>query len=102
MSNQDYVVTTELQPTYSTPAITGERTRKAYEIAESVYTRAEIDAFRDKLRCALAKQVMDNTLMLAVAEANCLQLAPGGREEYRQIVRMYARLAMAEIIGGEW
>lgn len=102
MSNQDYVVTTGLQPTYNAPVITGDRARKAYEIAESIYTLAELDSFRDKLRCALAKQAMDNTLMLAVAEANCLQLAPGGRDEYRQIVRMYAELAMAEIIGGEW
>ena len=86
----------------SVPVISEERARKSYEIAERIYTLAEIDAFRDKLHAALAKQAMDNTMMLAMAEANCLQLAPGGREEYRLIVQMYARFAISEIVGGEW
>lgn len=101
----DYVVTkTGLESDQSiiVPIISEERARKAYGLAESIYSLAEISAFRDKLHAALAKQAMDNTAMLATVEANYLQIAPGGRDEYRLIVQMYARFAISEMIGGEW
>lgn len=72
-----------------------------YERAERAYELAELSSFRDNLRVALVKQVMDNTAMLATAEAACLQLAPSGKDEYRLIVQAYARMALTEIAGGE-
>ena len=90
------------QENVSVPVISEERAQRAYELAEVVYTMAEIDAFRDKLRAALAKQAMDNTSMLAALEERYLKIAPQGREEYRMIVRAYAEMAINEMIGGEW
>ena len=90
------------QKNVSVPVISEERSQRAYELAEVVYTMAEIDAFRDKLRAALAKQAMDNTSMLAALEERYLKVAPQGCEEYRMIVRAYAEMAINEMIGGEW
>lgn len=73
-----------------------------YALAERACDMAELDAFRDKLRAALAKQAMDNTAILAMAEEHFIRLAPSGKEEYRLIVQTYARKALAEIIGGDW
>lgn len=70
--------------------------------AEQAYALAELDAFKDKLRAALAKQAMDNTAVLAMAEEHFIRLAPRGKAEYRLIVETYARKALAEIVGGDW
>lgn len=74
----------------------------SYELAESLYAKAELDAFRDTLRAGLAKQVLDHTAMLIAAEEKCLQIAPSGHEEYRTIIEAYVLRAAKEIVRGEW
>ncbi|WP_129734823.1 hypothetical protein [Candidatus Nanosyncoccus alces] len=71
-------------------------------LAQRTYAAAELDAFRDQLRAALAKQAMDNTAVLSLAEEHFIRLAPTGKAEYRLIVETYARKALAEIVGGDW
>lgn len=66
------------------------------------YHLAELDAFRDKLRAGLFKQAMENTAILSNAEEHYLRVAPGGKEEYRLIVRTYAKKAIYEILKGGW
>lgn len=66
----------------------------------NAYALAEADAFRDLLRVALAKQVMDNTAVLAKFEEHYKALAPCGSDEYRYIVQQYARESVAMIMGG--
>lgn len=70
--------------------------------AEHTYALAQLDAFKDKLRAALAKQAMDNTAVLAIAEEHFIRLAPSGKKEYRMIVETYAKKALAEIVGDDW
>lgn len=73
-----------------------------YSLAQKTYAAAELDAFRDKLRATLAKQAMDNTAALAMAEEHFIHIAPSGKNEYRLIVETYAKKALMEIVGGEW
>ena len=73
-----------------------------YQLAERTYAQAELSAMRDKFRCALALQAMNNVAMLALAEEHFTQVAPGGAEEYRQITRAYTYLAARELLGGDW
>ena len=68
---------------------------------DSAYMLAERDAFKDRLRAALAKQIMDNTASLSSVESCYLRIAPGGAEEYRRIVQTYTTLALLKLIGGE-
>lgn len=68
---------------------------------DSVFTLAEREAFRDRLRATLAKQIMDNTAQLSSVESYYLKIAPGGAEEYRKIVQAYTTLALLKLIGGE-
>lgn len=68
---------------------------------DSAYMLAERDAFKDRLRAALAKQIMDNTASLSNAESYYLRIAPGGAEEYRKIIQTYTTLALIKLIGGE-
>lgn len=81
---------------------TRDRGNAEYGLMQRTYEMAELDAFRDKLRAALAKQAMDNTAILAMAEEHFIRIAPSGKAEYRLIVQTYARKALAEILGGEW
>ena len=76
-------------------------TDQKYLLAERVCAQTELSAMRDKLRSALALQAMNNAAMLASAEEHLNQIAPGGAEEYRQIVRAYAYLAARELLGGD-
>ena len=84
-----------------TPSLREELSVLPYEKAEETYALAELNSLRDKLRTALVKQAMDNTAMLAAVEATYNQLAPTGKDEYRLIVRAYARMALTEIIRGD-
>lgn len=68
---------------------------------DSAYMLAERDAFKDRLRAALAKQIMDNTASLSSAESYYLRIAPGGAEEYRKIVQAYTMLSLLKLIGGD-
>ena len=68
----------------------------------STYELAEYDAYRDKLRTTLFHQAMENTAFLSSAEEHFLRIAPGGKDEYRLIVRAYAHKAIYEIINGDW
>lgn len=68
---------------------------------DSAYALAEREAFRDRLRAALAKQIMDNTASLSSAESYYLRIAPGGADEYRKIVQTYTMLSLLKLIGGE-
>lgn len=68
---------------------------------DSAYMLAERDAFKDRLRAALAKQIMDNTASLSSVESCYLRIALGGAEEYRRIVQTYTTLALLKLIGGE-
>ena len=68
---------------------------------DSAYMLAERDAFKDRLRAALAKQIMDNTASLSSAESYYLRIAPGGADEYRKIIQTYTTLALLKLIGGE-
>lgn len=77
-------------------------TDQKYLQAEQVCAQTELSALRDKLRSSLALQAMNNAAMLASAEEHLNQIAPGGAEEYRQIVRAYAYLAARELLGGDW
>ncbi len=69
-------------------------------LVQRTYANAELDAFRDKLRAGLAKQAMDNTAHLALAEEHFSKIAPGGKAEYRLIVETYAKKALFEIMRG--
>ena len=71
-------------------------------LIQTTYELAEYNAFKDMLRAALAKQAMNNTAMLAMAEEYFIRIAPSGKAEYRLIVENYARKALAEILGGDW
>ena len=44
---------------------------------------------------------MDNVSLLAMHEAQLLQEAPRGAEQYRQIVQEYTNAALMTILGGE-
>lgn len=68
---------------------------------DSAYALAEREAFRDRLRATLAKQIMDNTASLSSAESYYLRIAPGGADEYRKIIQTYTTLALLKLIGGE-
>lgn len=68
---------------------------------DSPYALAERSAFEDRLRAALAMQIMDNTASLASVENYYLRIAPGGANEYRKIVQAYTTLALLKLIGGE-
>ena len=68
---------------------------------DSAYALAEREAFRDRLRATLAKQIMDNTASLSSVESYYLRIAPGGAEEYRKIIQTYTTLALLKLIGGE-
>lgn len=68
---------------------------------DSTFALAERDAFKDRLRAALAKQIMDNTASLSGAESYYLRIAPGGADEYRKIVQTYTMLSLLKLIGGE-
>lgn len=69
---------------------------------DSTYTLAERDAFRDRLRATLAKEIMDNTAALSSVESYYLKIAPSGAEEYRQIVQTYTTLALVKLVHAEW
>ena len=71
------------------------------EAKNDAYALAEIGAFCELLRAGLAKQVMDNTAVLAKFEEHYNSIAPSGSAEYRYIVQTYARAAMERIIKGE-
>lgn len=89
---------------YSTGALVPTQTETSVQTASgtpSTYALAEQDAFRDRLRAAMAKQVMDNTAALSAVESYYLKIAPGGAAEYRSIVQTYTRLALFNLIGGE-
>lgn len=83
-------------------SVMSRREADTYSLAQRTYELAEYDAFKDKLRAALAKQAMDNTAVLAMAEEHFIRIAPSGKKEYRLIVETYARKALAEIVGGDW
>lgn len=68
---------------------------------DSAYALAEREAFKDRLRAALAKQIMDNTASLSSAESYYLRIAPGGADDYRRIVQAYTTLALLKLIGGD-
>lgn len=65
------------------------------------YSLAQLAVFNSKLRAAMAKQALDNTTMLALAEQQCLQIAPNGADEYRKIVQAYAYSSIRNILGGD-
>ena len=91
----------QLQTLQAIPvARTEEVASSSGRLAEITYALAENAAFTDRLKAALAKQVMDNTAALATVEAYYNQIAPSGREEFRLIVQTYARLALMQIVGG--
>jgi len=69
--------------------------------AERMCANAELTALHDNLRGALALQAMNHVSALSAAEARCNQIAPSGKNEYRQIVRAYAYGAISELLGGE-
>ena len=89
----------QLQKKY--PDIPLESPAQTIVAVDSAYAQAERDAFKDRLRAALAKQVMENTAALANTESYYLKIAPGGAAEYRQIVQTYTKLALVKLIGGE-
>lgn len=68
---------------------------------DSAYALAERDAFKDRLRATLAKQIMDNTASLSSVASHYLRMAPGGADEYRKIIQTYTTLALLKLIGGE-
>lgn len=68
----------------------------------TTYELAERDALRSKLKAALAKQLMDNTALLAVFREKLTTVAPSADEEYGLIVRTYTEDALIDLIGGEW
>ena len=68
---------------------------------DSDYMLAIRSAYKDRLRGALAKQIMDNTAALANAETHYLKMVPGGAAEYRKIVETYTNLALLKLAGGE-
>ena len=68
---------------------------------DSAYALAEREAFRDRLRAALANQIMGNTASLSSMESYYLRMAPGGADEYRKIVQAYTMLSLLKLIGGE-
>lgn len=72
------------------------------DVKENAYALAETGAYCDLLRVALAKQVMDNTAILATIEGHYLKTAPSGSNEYRYIVERYTKSAMGQIFGGAW
>lgn len=69
--------------------------------ANRLCANAELTALHDNLRGALAMQAMNHISALSAAEARCNQIAPSGKNEYRQIVRAYAYGAISELLGGE-
>ncbi len=82
---------TVVQPAESTAVVT----------KDSIYKAAEIEAFKDRMRVALAKQILDNTAFLSAEAEECFKRAPGGIEEYRKIIRTYSTLALINLIGGD-
>ena len=68
---------------------------------DSDYMLAIRSAYKDRLRGALAKQIMDNTAALANAETHYLKMVPGGAAEYRKIVETYTHLALLKLVKGE-
>lgn len=90
--------------TYHDDSYTTQENRLSLSVvtAESLYVKAELAAFSDKLKASLTKQVLDNTAALASTGAYYNQIAPSGYEEYRYIVQQYAHAAMAQIMGGVW
>ena len=99
MSNKNY----ETQPKENRSLIRVEESPPVQTIVtvDSPYALAERSAFEDRLRAALAKQIMDNTASLASIESYYLRIAPGGAEEYRKIVQTYTMLSLLKLIGGE-
>ena len=71
-------------------------------ISQHMYNRAELDAFRSNLKASLAKQAMNNTASLAIEAERLLHSAPGGKEEYELIMKLYAREAMLDIMESGW
>lgn len=69
--------------------------------AAASYAIAELKAYENTLRAALANQTMNNVSLLVANEARCLQGAPGGAEQYRQIVQAYTDAALAAVLRGE-
>ncbi len=94
----------QLQTLQNTPIVIrgSDVLERENNLAEISYALAEHTAFKDSLRAALSKQAMDNTAFLATAEEHYNKIAPHAREDLRFIVKVYARLAIAEIVGGEW
>ena len=69
-------------------------------VIQSNYNMAGLEAYRDQLRAALCNQVMDHAAILAKAEEHYLRMAPGGKEEYRQITKAYVYKSVCEIMKG--
>ena len=70
------------------------------EVKGDIYALAEADAFRDMLRAAAAKQVIDNTAILAAVVEHYSQIAPSASNEYHQIIEAYVKTSMGHIFGG--
>lgn len=68
----------------------------------TTYELAERDALRSKLKAALAKQLMDNTALLATSREKLATIAPSADKEYSLIVQTYTKDSLIDLIGGEW
>ncbi|MDY6366336.1 MAG: hypothetical protein SPL18_06745 [Oscillospiraceae bacterium] len=99
MSNRNYESQTKENLTIAQPE--APTSLPTIITVDSAYALAERDAFKDRLRAALAKQIMDNTASLSSAESYYLRIAPGGAEEYRKIVQAYTMLSLLKLIGGD-
>ena len=70
------------------------------EAKGDIYALAEADAFRDMLRAAATKQILDNTVILAAVGEHYSQIAPSASNKYRSIIEAYVKASMGHIFGG--
>ena len=68
----------------------------------TTYEQAERDALRSKLKAALAKQLLDNTALLAITKEKLVGVAPSASREYDLIIQTYTKDSLIDLIGGEW
>ena len=98
MSKAEYYNT---RPGQSLAVIQQEMPTSLTRADAKAYVQAQFIALENDLTAALAKQTLDNTAMLAAHAFHCKCEAPEGAEEYQEIIREYAKVAISMWGGGE-
>ena len=72
------------------------------ERQSEILYNASLNALQEYCNAGYSRLALTNCADLAMLEARCLADAPGGKDEYRAILRAHGYLAVSRMFDGDW